>query len=85
MIRANPDESKMQSFTSFLLARITITTPNTVPFDIYVPFAADGTDQTVTFVVKEGTAVYTKDLGTKALLPGKVYDISDKLNGVASD
>ena len=29
--------------------------------------------------------MYTKDLGTKTLLPGKVYDISDKLNGVASD
>lgn len=88
-LRANTTESSLRDYTDISLKNMTISTANTVPFDIYVPFVADGTQQTVTVKLEKNnvpSAVqYTKSLGTKTLEPGKVYDISAKLNGVASD
>lgn len=54
---------------------------NSPAYDLYLPFLADGSEQSLT--VKVGQ--YTKGLGTKALEPGKIYDISAKLNNVPSD
>lgn len=86
---ANTTESSLRNFTDISLKNMTISTANTVPFDIYVPFVADGTQQTITVKLEENklpsTVQYTKSLGTKTLEPGKVYDISAKLDGVASD
>lgn len=50
-------------------------------YDLYLPFLADGSEQSLTIKVGQ----YTKGLGTKALEPGKIYDISAKLNNVPSD
>ena len=44
-------------------------------------FLADGSEQHLNIKVGQ----YIKDLGTKALEPGKIYDISAKLNNVPSD
>ncbi|MBQ6243289.1 MAG: hypothetical protein IJK55_01065 [Bacteroidales bacterium] len=60
--------------------------PGIVPYDLYIPFVADGTDQTPKIEVRaSGSTVYSKTLPTTALLPGKVYDISGRLDNVASD
>ena len=50
-------------------------------YDLYLPFLADGSEQHLTIKVGE----YKKDLGSKALEPGKIYDISAKLHNIPSD
>ena len=50
-------------------------------YDLYLPFLADGSEQHLTMKVGE----YKKDLGSKALEPGKIYDISAKLHNIPSD
>ncbi|MBQ7576108.1 MAG: hypothetical protein IJT26_06215 [Bacteroidales bacterium] len=54
---------------------------NSPAYDLYLPFLADGSEQHLNIKVGQ----YIKDLGTKALEPGKIYDISAKLNNVPSD
>ena len=50
-------------------------------YDLYLPCLADGSEQHLTIKVGE----YKKDLGSKALEPGKIYDISAKLHNIPSD
>ena len=54
---------------------------NSPAYDLYLPFLADGSEQHLK--VKVGQ--YIKDLGSKALEPGKIYDISAKLHNIPSD
>lgn len=54
---------------------------NCPAYDLYLPFLADGSEQNLTIKVAD----YTKNLGSKVLEPGKVYDISAKLHNIPSD
>ena len=82
----NNNTSLMKEFTDNTPCKVTISTSETVPYDIYIPFIADGTSQSpVIIVTVSGSVRYTKDLGAKVLMPGKVYDISAKLDGIPSD
>ena len=72
----------MIRFTFSDVNYITLDNGNTVSYDIYIPFLADGTPQTPE--LKFGNN-YTRNLGSKNLEPGKVYDISEQINNVPSD
>lgn len=92
LFRANTTEQTTYTYKNETLTGLQVTTADTIPFDIYIPFVPNGSDETVVLKVQQidtdgspSSYVYTKDLGTKALQPGKVYDISAKLHNVASD
>lgn len=54
---------------------------DTPAYDLYLPFLADGSEQHLKVEVGQ----YIKDLGSKVLEPGKIYDISAKLHNIPSD
>lgn len=74
------DSSNMTSYTYPASCFVNSSTAGEIPYDIYIPFIADGTNQSPSITITQGDVnLVLKDFGEKALQPGKIYDISGSL------
>ena len=74
------DSSEMTSYTYANSCNVNVTTAGEIPYDFYIPFIADGTNQSPSITITQGDVnLVLKDFGEKALQPGKIYDISGSL------
>ena len=78
--RGNYANYSIENYTGGITCYLTWNN-NTPAYDLYLPFLADGSEQHLKIEVGQ----YIKDLGSKALEPGKIYDISAKLHNIPSD
>ena len=88
MIIGRNNEAKMASYKGNYICTMKTAEAGVIPYDLYIPFVADGSNQTPkieVYTIGPSVDIFTKTLPETALSVGKVYDISERLDNVASD